>query len=115
MRSLLEDVYFQDLEPRAKEMNKTITDFLPSCILVIRDGLADDQIYESINEELLGIDTAIKKFCESKKIDWKPKIIALISPKAGQDDVCRAQSTGPEEYELSNPGMPSKPVVIIQR
>jgi len=115
MRSLLEDVYSQDLEPRAKELNKTILNLLPACMIVIRDGLADDQIYESINEELLGIDTALKKFSESKKIDWKPKIIALISPKAGQDDVCRAQPTGPEEYELSNPGMPSKPVVIIQQ
>jgi len=115
MRSLLEDVYFQDLEPRAKEMNKTIKDFLPSSLLVIRDGLADDQIYESINEEMLGIDTAIKQFSKSRKIDWNPKIVALISPKAGQDDICKAQSTGPEQYELSNPGMPSKPVVVLQR
>merc|ERR1719391_373642 len=115
MRSLLEDIYSQDLEPRAKELNKTILNLLPSCMIVIRDGLADDQIYESINEELLGIDTAIKKFSESKKIDWKPKIVALISPKAGQDDICKAHSTGPESYELSNPGMPSKPVVIIQK
>jgi len=115
MRSLLEDVYFQDLEPRAKEMNKTVKDFLPGCIVVIRDGLADDQIYESINEELLGIDTAIKQFATSRKIDWKPKIISLISPKAGQDDICRAQPISPDEYELSSPGMPSKPVVVLQR
>jgi len=115
MRSLLEDVYFQDLEPRAKEMNKTIKDFLPNCILVIRDGLADDQIYESINEELLGIDTAIKQFGKSRKIDWKPKIISLISPKAGQDDICKAQQTGPDQFDLATPGMPSKPVVVLPR
>jgi len=115
MRSLLEDAYSEDLEPRAKELNTTIVNLLPSCMIVIRDGLADDQIYECINEELLGIDTAIKKFSESKKIDWKPKIVALISPKAGQDDICKAHSTGPEAYELSNPGMPSKPVVVIQQ
>jgi len=115
MRSLLEDVYFQDLEPRAKEMNKTIKDFLPNCILIIRDGLADDQIYESINEELLGIDTAIKQFGKSRKIDWTPKIISLISPKAGQDDICKAQQTGSDQFDLANPGMPSKPVVVLPR
>jgi len=115
MRSLLEDVYFQDLEPRAKQMNKTINDFLPKCLIVIRDGLADDQIYESINEEMLGIDTAIKQFSKSRKIDWKPKIIALISPKAGQDDICRAQLNPNKEFELNSPGMPSKPVVVLQR
>merc|ERR1719285_811103 len=115
MRSLLEDVYFQDLEPRAKAQNKTINDFLPKCLVVIRDGLADDQIYESINEEMLGIDTAIKQFSKSRKIDWKPKIVSLISPKAGQDDICRAQSNNNKDYEIVNPGMPSKPVVVLQR
>jgi len=69
MRSLLEDMYLQDLVPKAEKQNKTIDSLLPPCILVIRDGLADDQIYESVNEELLGIDTAIKKFAESKKIN----------------------------------------------
>jgi len=114
MRSLLEDVYTHDLTPRAKKQNKTITSLLPPCILIVRDGLADDQIFESINEELLGIDTAISKFSTSRKIDWKPKIIALVSPKAGQDDVCGAQQVAPDKYELRRPGMPSKPVVIIQ-
>jgi len=111
---LLEDVYTHDLTPRAKKQNKTIASLLPPCILIVRDGLADDQIYESINEELLGIDTAIRKFSRSRKIDWKPKIIALVSPKAGQDDVCGAQQVAADKYELRRPGMPSKPVVIIQ-
>jgi len=115
MRSLLEDVYSQDLKNRARELNKTIADLLPACMIIIRDGLADDQIYESINEELLGIDTAIRKFAKSKNIDWKPQLIALVSPKAGQDDICRVQQTGPQEYQLQSPGMPSKPVVVIQQ
>jgi len=115
MRSLLEDAYSHDLQTRAKELNKTIDDLLPSCMIIIRDGLADDQIYESINEELLGIDTAIRKFAKSKNIDWQPKLIALVSPKTGQDDICRVQQTGPQEYKLRSPGMPSKPVVVIQQ
>merc|ERR1719193_2676905 len=93
MRSLLEDIYLQDLLPRADAANKTVLNLLPPCILIIRDGLADDQIYESINEEILGIDTAIKKFAASKKLNWNPKIVALVSPKSGQDDVCRVRET----------------------
>jgi len=115
MRSLLEDVFTQDLVIRAKEQNKTVENLLPTCMIIIRDGLADDQIYESINEELLGIDSAIRKFAKSKKIEWQPKLIALVSPKAGQDDICRVQPTGPNEYKLRSPGMPSKPVVVIQQ
>jgi len=115
MRSLLEDMYLQELVPRAQKQNTTIETLLPSCILIIRDGLADDQIFESVNEELLGIDTAIQKFAASKKINWKPKIVALVSPKAGQDDICSAQLVAPDHYELRSPGTPSKPVVIIQQ
>jgi len=115
MRSLLEDVYMHDLTLKATKQNITITSLLPKCILVIRDGLADDQIYESINEELLGIETAINKFSRSKQIDWNPKIISLVSPKAGQDDICSVQQVDTDRYELRNPGMPSKPVVMIQQ
>jgi len=115
MRSLLEDVYDQELQPQAKKTNKTFEDFLPSCLVIIRDGLADDQIYECLHEEMVGIDSAIKKFSKSRNINWKPKIVALISPKAGMDDICKANAIGPEAYELNNPGMPSKPVVILPR
>jgi len=115
MRSLLEDLYLQDLVPRAKNQNKSIDNLLPQSIIVIRDGLADDQIYESINEELLGIDSAIAKFCRSKKIHWKPKIVALISPKACLDDICRAEQIEKNQYELSSPGMPTRPVVVIPK
>lgn len=113
MRCLLEDVYTQDLVTIAKVQNKTVVNLLPRCIIVIRDGLADDQIYESINEELLGIDSAIAKFAKSKKINWKPKVIALVSPKAVQDDICRAKVIGDNQYQLSSPGMPTRPVVVI--
>ena len=113
MRSLLEDIYQQDLVPQAKEQNKTTVNLLPACIVVIRDGLADDQIHEAINEEILGIDSAIAKFTKSKKISWKPKIVVLVSPKASQDDICRAKPVGTNQYELSSPGMPTKPVVVI--
>ena len=113
MRCLLEDVYLQDLIPMAKVRNKTVANLLPPTIVVIRDGLADDQIYESINEELLGIDSAIAKFAKSKKINWKPKIVALVSPKASQDDICRAKLIGDNQYQLSSPGMPTRPVVVI--
>ena len=113
MRCLLEDVYLQELVPMAKEQNKTVINLLPPSLIIIRDGLADDQIYESINEELLGIDSAIAKFARSKKINWKPKIVALVSPKASQDDICRVKLTGDNQYELSRPGMPTKPVVVI--
>jgi len=113
MRSLLEDLYLQDLAPQAKKQNKSISSLLPQSIVVIRDGLADDQIYESINEELIGIDSAIAKFSKSKKINWKPKIIALVSPKACLDDICRARQIQENQYELSSPGMPTRPVVVI--
>jgi len=113
MRCLLEDLYSQDLVPQAKEQNKTVISILPPCIVIIRDGLADDQMYESINEELLGIDSAIAKFARSKKINWKPKVVVLVSPKACQDDMCRAQGIGMDQYQLSSPGMPTKPVVVI--
>jgi len=115
MRSLLEDLYLQDLAPQAKKQNTSISNLLPPSIVVIRDGLADDQIYESINEELLGIDSAIAKFSRSKKINWKPKIIALVSPKACLDDICRARQMKGNEYELSRPGMPTRPVVVIPK
>lgn len=69
MRCILEDLYSQDLVPQAKDQNKSIATLLPSSIVVIRDGLADDQIYESINEELLGVDSAIAKFSRSKNIN----------------------------------------------
>jgi hypothetical protein len=113
MRSLLEDVFTHDLVARATKQNMTVQSLLPTCMIIIRDGLADDQIYESVNEELLGIDSAIRKFANSKKINWQPKLIALVSPKAGQDDICRIQPTGPSEFILRSPGMPSKPIVVI--
>jgi len=101
------------LLPQAGEQNKTATNLLPACIVLVRDGLADDQIHESINEEILGIDSAIAKFSKSKTINWKPKIVVLISPKASQDDICRAKLIDTDQYEFSRPGMPSKPVVVI--
>jgi len=115
MRSLLEDLYLQDLVPRTKKENKSFESLLPASIVVIRDGLADDQIYESINEELLGIDSAIAKFSKSKKINWKPKIVALISPKACLDDICRVSQIDENKYEPSHPGMPTRPVVVIPK
>jgi len=69
MRSLLEDLYLQDLVPLVKKQNKIINNLLLQNIVVIRDGLADDQIYESINDELIGKDSAIAKFSKSKKIN----------------------------------------------
>jgi len=112
MRSLLEDLYSQEVL-QAKDHSQSIANRFPPTIVVIRDGLADDQIYESINEELLGIDSAIAKFCCSKKIEWKPKIVALVSPKACQDDMCRTQQIDVGQYQLISPGMPTKPVVVI--
>jgi len=116
MRCLLEDIFSHDLVPEANEQNTTVTNLLPPVIVIVRDGLADDQIYESINEELLGIDSAIGKFSKTKKINWKPKIVALVSPKASLDDICRAKLLDTtNEYELLSPGMPTKPVVVIPK
>jgi len=115
MRSLLEDVYAQDLVPYAKKRNTTVSNLLPTSIVLIRDGLADDQIYESINEELLGVDSAIAKFAKSKKINWRPKLVVIVSPKASLDDICRAKQVEVNQFELTDPGLPTKPVVVIPR
>jgi len=111
MRTLLEDVLRHDLIPRARAQNLTVLSLLPSCILVIRDGLADDQINEAINEEILGIDSAIMKFAQKNKINWRPKLVVLISPKTGLDDYCTVNS----DNELKNPGVPKEPSVLLQR
>lgn len=111
MGALLEDVLRHDLKPRASARNETVLSLLPSCILVIRDGLADDQINEAINEEILGIDTAIMKFAENNKIEWRPKLVVLVSPKTGLDDYCTIDSNN----ELKDPGVPLKPIVLLQR
>jgi len=111
MSALLEDVLRHDLIPRASARNIDIKKLLPLCILVIRDGLADDQINEAINEEILGIDSAIMKFAQRNQIDWHPKLIVLVSPKTGLDDYCTIDSN----RELKNPGVPNTPTVLLQR
>jgi len=112
MRALLEDVLKQDLIPRASYENKTVTSLLPSCIVIMRDGLADDQINEAIYEEFSGIDTALIKFAENHKIDWRPRLVVLVSPKTGMDDYCTMDSN---TNELNNPGVPTKPIVLFKR
>lgn len=112
MRALLEDVMKHDLLPRARDQNKTVTSLLPSCIVIIRDGLADDQINEAIYEEFSGIDSALMKFAQSHKIDWRPKLVILVSPKTGMDDYCTIDSN---TNEPRNPGVPTKPIVLFQR
>jgi len=112
MRALLEDVLKQDLIPRASCQNKTVASLLPSCIVIMRDGLADDQINEAIYEEFSGIDTALIKFAQSHEIDWRPKLIVLVSPKTGMDDYCTIHSN---TNELKNPGVPAKPIVLFKR
>merc|ERR1719233_439095 len=111
MSALLEDVLRHDLIPRARAQNIDVKKLLPVCILVIRDGLADDQINEAINEEILGIDSAIMKFAQRNQIDWRPKLVVLVSPKTGLDDYCTIDSN----RELKNPGVPNTPTVLLQR
>jgi len=112
MCALLEDVMTNDLIPRARDQNKTVNSLLPSCIVVIRDGLADDQINEAIYEEFSGIDTALMKFAQRHKIDWRPRVVILVSPKTGMDDYCTIDSN---TNEPRNPGVPGRPTVVFQR
>lgn len=71
-----------------------IGDNLPKTIVFLRDGLADDQIKECIEEEIAGFQTAVSKWTTRAKVAWRPRIIYLVNPKQGIEDFCAIDANG---------------------
>lgn len=67
---------------------------LPKSIMFLRDGLADNQISEFLQEEFMGLKMAVRQFTKEQKISWAPEFLALILTSRGIDDVCPTSADG---------------------
>jgi len=109
LRNILMDLH-ERMVSKERATKVRVVDQLPQNLVIIRDGLADDQLVESMEEELLGLQSAVEKYSYYHSINWKPKMIVIVSNKKGVDDfaVCK-------DGRIVGKGAPRTPVVMMQR
>lgn len=110
---LLTDIN-ESLVEQGKKLNVPVGACYPEHVVIYRDGLAEDQLSEHIDEEISGIRTAISRFALRKKLSWAPSILCVVCPKQGVDDFCMGTVRN-NQTNLATGGNPPHPAAVIHR